>query len=99
MLHNRPRTINLYIGEYFNEVQQLANLNQDDGDGQTLTGVWLVQIAAPEYGKEERDIQSIFQFSPMRFDSLVFAFYKPDKGNLYILRQFTNHKVLILFNH
>ena len=80
-LLNRPRTINLYIGEYFNEVQQLANINQVDANSQTLTGVWLVQIAAPENGEEERDIQSIFQYSPMRFDSLVFAFYKPGKGN------------------
>ena len=56
-------------------------MNQGDDDGQTLTGVWIVQIAAPEYGKEEQAIQSIFQFSPMRFDSLVFAFYQPGMGN------------------
>ena len=56
-------------------------MNQGDDDGQTLTGVWIVQIAAPEYGKEEQAIQSFFQFSPMRFDSLDFAFYQPGMGN------------------
>ena len=61
--------------------------------------MWLVQIAAPEYGKEEQDIQSIFQYSPMRFDSLVFAFYKPDKGNFYTLRQLTNHKEVALLSY
>ena len=83
----RPRTIHLYIGEYFKEVQELTTSTQtdnngmDDNEDETLEGVWLIQVRTPEYQKEEMEMQRVFELAPMRFDSLVFAFYKTNIGN------------------
>ena len=78
--------MHLYIGDYFKEVQELTTSTQandngmDDIEENTLEGVWLVQVRTPEYQKEEMEMQRVFELAPMRFDSLVFAFYKTNIG-------------------
>ena len=52
----------------------------DDNDDKQLEGVWLVQVRTPEYQKEEMEMQRVFELAPMRFDSLVFGFYKTSLG-------------------
>ena len=52
----------------------------DGNDDKQLEGVWLVQVRTPEYQKEEMEMQRVFELAPMRFDSLVFAFYKKNAG-------------------